>query len=248
MRIRLEVLPYIVCIVLSETILWFSLMNRYPSTAALSVFGASVLSAFFIWFFRDPERQPPSDDQLLVSAADGRVHSISILAPDVFLSLCLRSQLTAAQIADMTRLCRSHVTRISVFLGLFDVHVNRAPMHGRYRFLGYAPGRRLFTSSDKSSTENQHNTIWAVNERTECLLFQIVGPFVRRVVYWHSQISDTCLMRGRRIGMMKFGSRLDIYLPSNDIDIICQVGDRVRAGETPLARIKAPPARRPEPT
>jgi phosphatidylserine decarboxylase len=105
-------------------------------------------------------------------------------------------------------------------------------------FLGYFPGRRFFAFQEKSSELNQHNKILIEGPRTRCLVTQIVGPVVRRVVYWLSHETPTPVRAGDRIGMMKFGSRLDIYLPAGDVEIMAKRGDRIRAGETVIARIR----------
>jgi len=133
---------------------------------------------------------------------------------------------------------KTECVRISIFLSLFDVHVNRAPLAGHSTFLGYFPGMRLFTFQEKSSEVNQHNKILIEGTRTRCLVNQIVGPVCRRVVYWPDHDKAVSVAMGERIGMMKFGSRLDIYLPASDVKIICKPGDIVHAGETIVARMK----------
>jgi phosphatidylserine decarboxylase len=138
---------------------------------------------------------------------------------------------------DLATLSGCRVTRISTYLSLFDVHVNRAPISCRARFLGYFPGKHFFTIQEKSSDHNQHNAILMRNEQTTCLVNQIVGPICRRVVYWPDHNAEVDLQMGERIGMMKFGSRLDLYFPSDDITVLCAVADRVRAGETVIARL-----------
>lgn len=239
MRIRREVIP---CIALGWCV-GAALYGVSASTHASTIPGWVALltllaTASLLWFFRDPDRTPPTDTDLIVSAADGTVHTVTRLPAEEFQPLCTQFGLTAAQTAQMDRLNSGDVTRISVYLSLLNVHVNRAPITGRYRFWGYAPGRRRIARSGRASTDNQRNMIYARGEHTECLLFQIVGPVVRRVVYWRP--ADTELTCGDRIGMMKFGSRFDIYLPSADVTIRCRVGDRVRAGETPLASVTRP--------
>lgn len=135
---------------------------------------------------------------------------------------------------------KTNCVRISIFLSLFDVHVNRAPISGRSTFLGYFPGKRLFTFQEKSSEVNQHNKILIEGHRTRCLVTQIVGPVCRRVVYWPPHEQAVELKLGERIGMMKFGSRLDMYLPVDDVDVVVRTGDTVRAGQTLVARVRQP--------
>lgn len=174
---------------------------------------------YMAFFFRDPDRTPPSEPGVAVAGADGSI----------------------AQIVEVHegRFLREDTVRISIFLSLFDVHVNRAPIGGMATFLGYFPGRRLFTFQDKSSEVNQHNAILIEGEGTRCLVTQIVGPIARRVVYWPDHDRAVPLQRGARIGMMKFGSRLDMYFPKSNVKEICvREGDRVRAGETVVLRIQ----------
>jgi len=116
------------------------------------------------------------------------------------------------------------------------VHVNRAPIGGRVGFLRHFPGKRYFTFQDKSSEWNHHNAILIEGPQIACLVKQIVGPVARRVVYWLTL--DQVLAKGERIGMMKFGSRLDIYLPAAEVDVVVAPGAKVRAGETIVARLK----------
>jgi phosphatidylserine decarboxylase len=172
-----------------------------------------------LFFFRDPDRIAPADPALAVAPADGVIAGIKPVYEDKYL--------------------KTDTVRISIFLSLFDVHVNRAPISGMSRFLGYFKGKHFFTFKEKSSDYNQHNAILMEGDGTRCLLYQIVGPVTRRVVYWHDHEQPVPLAKGARIGMMKFGSRLDLYFPAADVDVLVAVGDRVRAGETPVARIRA---------
>jgi phosphatidylserine decarboxylase len=117
------------------------------------------------------------------------------------------------------------------------VHVNRAPIAGSSEFLGYYRAKRHFTFDEKSSEENQHNAIFMKNDRTCCLINQVVGPVARRVVYWPDHDKPVPLEMGDRIGMMKFGSRLDMYFPKDDITVTVKKGDRVQAGLTKVATL-----------
>ncbi len=182
----------------------------------VSVGALIVAVAFFAYFFRDPDRTAPEDPAVIVSGADGVVRAVEPIEEGKHLNV--------------------PTIRISVFLNPFDVHVNRAPIGGTVKGLGYTPGKHLLTMSNASSEYNEHSSIVIENESTRCLVKQIVGPVVRRVVYWLTL--DQVLGKGDRIGMMKFGSRMDIYLPAADVDVTVKKGDRVRAGETPIATLK----------
>ena len=176
-------------------------------------------TAFLLFFFRDPDRTPPTDSAAILSGADGRVMSVTRLAESNYLN--------------------TECVRISVFLSVFDVHINRSPITGNSKFLGYFPGKKFFAFQEKSSEFNQHNKILIEGAQTRCLVAQIVGPVARRVVYWLNPDASAPVKAGDRIGMMKFGSRLDIYLPMADVDVFAKPGDRVRAAETIIARIKS---------
>ncbi len=222
MHIRQEVYPFILMSVITGVILALSLLSLRCSGLMTSMVTGlaitAVCSAYFLYFFRDPERTSPSNPCAVVSGADGVVASIDHLHEGAFLhTACIR---------------------ISIFLSLFDVHVNRAPISGQSTFKGYFPGKRYFTFQEKSSQFNQHNTILIEGDHIRCLVYQIVGPVCRRVVYWLAHDRPTPVAAGERIGMMKFGSRMDIYLPASDVIAVVHPGDRVRAGETIIAKRK----------
>jgi phosphatidylserine decarboxylase len=183
------------------------------------VWTAAVLAAvgggFMLFFFRDPDRTPPADPHAVVAGADGIVRSIEDLPEHRFL--------------------QADTVRISTFLSPFDVHVNRSPIAGTVAGLDYHPGKHLLTIRNSASEFNEHSSIHLVGDGTRCLVKQIVGPVVRRVVYWLAL--DQTLDAGERIGMMKFGSRLDVYLPRNDVKVLVKKGDRVRAGVTVIATL-----------
>ena len=221
MLIRPEVIPFIVAAVIVFGLFAFFLrMRKSPAKRIfwLCVVPVVIGAAYLLFFFRDPERATHADPTAVVAGADGRVMSVACLKEDKFL--------------------KTDCVRISIFLSLFDVHVNRAPIAGRSIFLGYFPGKRLFTFQEKSSELNQHNKILIEGKQTRCLVNQIVGPVCRRVVYWPDHNKAVNVAMGERIGMMKFGSRLDIYLPIGDVEVICKPGDTVRAGETIVAHLK----------
>lgn len=176
---------------------------------------ALVVGGFMLFFFRDPDRTPPDDPDAVLSGADGRVMEIVEETEPDFI--------------------RGEAVRISVFLSIFNVHVNRAPVDGRVTALRHTPGRFLFAFDNRASQVNENNSILIEGGRVRCLARQIVGPVARRVVHWLRP--DQGLRKGDRIGMMKFGSRMDVFLPRGSVEILVKPGDHVRAGETVLARI-----------
>lgn len=187
-----------------------------PLAAGMIGAVGAVAVAFFLYFFRDPDRQPPQDPDGIVSGADGLVRAVEPIREDRYL--------------------KTDTVRISIFLNPFDVHVNRAPIGGVVKGLAYTPGKHLLTLSNASSEHNEHSSILIEGSATRCLVRQIVGPVVRRVVYWLDLEQN--LNVGDRIGMMKFGSRMDIYLPAADVEVAVKKGDRVVAGLTVIARLR----------
>ena len=130
--------------------------------------------------------------------------------------------------------------RISVYLGLTDVHVNRVPAEGIVLSVTYERGRHVLTRDPRASAVNQHGSTVLRSPGGTWTVKQIVGPLVRRISTW--LVPGTTAARGQRLGLMKFGSRLDVTLPAMAVDVLVRVGDRVRAGETPIARWKTPSA------
>lgn len=226
MPIRVEVVPFLVASGVAGILLALTcrvLRMKWARSAAAGAVLGGVAAAYMCWFFRDPERVAPAKDDLIVAAADGVVARIRNVREDKYL--------------------HADCVRISIFLSLFDVHVNRAPIDGQSRFLGYFPGKRLFTFDEKSSEVNQHNAIMIDGRNTRCLVYQIVGPVCRRVVYWPDHNAPVDLKKGDRIGMMKFGSRLDMYFPAKEVEVLVKEGTRVTAGESVLARLRTEGAR-----
>ena len=184
------------------------------SNVAIALLAAGVvLSAFMVYFFRNPERVGPADPDALVAGADGLVRAVEVIREDKHL--------------------KAETVRISIFLSPLDVHVNRSPMAGQVRFLDYTPGKHILTFQNAASEYNEHSNVLIEGATSRCLVKQIVGPIVRRVVYWLTL--GQSVGRGDVIGMMKFGSRLDMYFLNSDVQVVVKKGDRVRAGETVVA-------------
>ena len=227
MSIRSEVLPFLVSAVVIDILVMLmcrALGVARPRTVVAGTVLTLVLTGYLLYFFRDPERIPPEDNSLIVAGADGIVMRIKELGEEEFPS--------------MGSFGKAGTVRISIFLTLLDVHVNRAPISGKAKFLGYYPGKHLFTFQEKSSDINQHNSILIKGEKTQCLINQIVGPVCRRVVYWPDHEKEVDVKMGDRIGMMKFGSRLDMYFPKDDVTVVVNENDKVRAGETVVAKLR----------
>jgi phosphatidylserine decarboxylase len=168
-----------------------------------------MLAAFFLYFFRDPERTAPAEDGV-VSPADGRI--------------------VESREAELSGV---RLWKISIFLSVFDVHVNRAPLAGVIREVRYQPGKFLIASRPEASVQNEQNTVAIAGERYVVIVKQIAGALARRIVF-SKKVGDP-VARGERIGLIKFGSRVDVFLPQ-DLRPVVAVGDRVKAGASLLAR------------
>ena len=186
---------------------------RRPRCAWLCFALALILAGYMLYFFRDPERTAPASPAAILAGADGVIMGIK-------------------SVEEKTHL-KTNAVRISIFLSLVDVHVNRAPISGRVAATGLVHGARYFTFQEKSSELNHHTAILITNDVSACLVHQIAGPVARRVIQWLRLGQE--LKAGDRIGMMLFGSRLDLYLPESDVTVTARVGERVRAGESVVA-------------
>jgi phosphatidylserine decarboxylase len=164
-----------------------------------------VLAAFCLYFFRDPQRTPPPGE-LIVSPADGKIVSIRESAGE---------------------------TRVSIFLNIFNVHVNRTPIPGVIRDVAYRPGKFLVASHEAASTENEQNTLVVEGLGSRVVCRQIAGLIARRIVCY-KRTGDT-LAAGERIGYIKFGSRVDVLF-GPDWKLEAKMGDKVSGGRTILAR------------
>jgi phosphatidylserine decarboxylase len=179
--------------------------------------GFAALGAFFTYFFRDPERRIPAEPGLAVSPADGRV----VIAGD----------------ADPRWSPPGAWKQITIFLSPMDVHMNRTPVDGQVTRVEYREGKFL-PAYKEDANENELNEIWIDHHGEPVVIRQIVGILARRIVC--RVVEGQQLARGERIGLMKFGSRMDVFLPVRAV-ILAQVGQHVVAGETVLARLPPEP-------
>ena len=178
----------------------------------------SILILITVWvyyFFRDPERYSINDDKFLVSPADGLITDISERSGPVEL-----------------RLENTTYTRVSIFMNVFNCHVNRTPISGKVEEIYYKPGKFLNASLDKASEENERNYFKIkTSSGEEIIIVQIAGLIARRIVCQVEQ--DQELKQGERIGMIRFGSRVDIYFKNKNI--LAKQGQNVVAGESLIA-------------
>lgn len=207
MPIAREGWPYIGTL-LGLAALLAALRLPWPATAA------AMLGLFTVYFFRDPERAIPDDPRLVLSPADGKVVVVgpggaaSPLGPEA--------------------------TQVSIFLSVFDVHVNRSPIAGRIARVEYHKGEFLPAFDDKASLRNEQNSVTVEDGARRVVFKQIAGLIARRIVF-RKREGDS-VGRGERVGMIKFGSRVDVFLPG-EARVRVKRGDRVAAGTSAIAEL-----------
>lgn len=185
-----------------------SLVTRLLAAAAVVVW------LLILYFFRDPERQTPDEPGLVMSAGDGEVVEVADEFEDIHL--------------------QSRATRISVFLSIFDVHVQRIPISGRVSAVQHQPGKFLQAFRPEASTENEHISMLIESEYGPVLVKQIAGIMARRCV--NNTQTGQMVHVGHRFGMIKFGSRVDLFVPP-EAQLLVEVGDKVAGGLSPIAII-----------
>jgi phosphatidylserine decarboxylase len=193
---------------------WPLILAPVAAAGVCLLFGWGVATAMFLalalftaFFFRDPEREVPSDPRLVLSPADGRVVVVAPAPPGQPLG--------------------PGALQVSIFLSIFNVHVNRAPIGGRIASVLYHPGEFLPAFDEKASLRNEQNSVTIEGGTTRVAFKQIAGLIARRIVF-RKKVDDP-VARGERVGLIKFGSRVDVFLPP-DVDVKVKVGDRVRGG------------------
>ncbi|MEH6728008.1 MAG: phosphatidylserine decarboxylase [Hyphomicrobiales bacterium] len=175
----------------------------------------AILTAWVAYFFRDPPRVTPMDDRFVVSPADGRISAIGQFVPPPELELGTQP-----------------LDRISIFMNVFNCHVNRLPMSGQITRISYTPGKFLNAELDKASEHNERNSLVVNTRYGKVGVVQIAGLIARRIVCWATEGQD--MTAGERFGLIRFGSRLDVYLPRGTSSRVA-LGQTAIAGETVLA-------------
>jgi phosphatidylserine decarboxylase len=175
------------------------------------VFG--VIAAFMAFFFRDPNRRSPSDPNLVVAPADGRVTRVRQIEND----------------------SESSSTLVSIFLSPLDVHINRAPIAGQITNVSYTKGKFLVAMDERASLVNEQNALTIEGEKITVVCKQIAGILARRIICWKRAGERVAL--GERFGLIKFSSRTDVLMPAN-VEVLVKEGARVKGGTTIIARIK----------
>lgn len=174
-----------------------------------------LVTLFVIWFFRNPERTMPENPLQIISPADGRVIGVE-------------------EAASIEYPGRSFL-KISIFMNVFNVHVNRIPFSGEVLSVRYKPGKFLSANLDKASALNERNTVLIrTDDGREIITVQIAGLIARRIVCWLKE--GMKVTKGERFGLIRFGSRVELFLPTDSI-LLVKAGDKVRAGETPIGEL-----------
>jgi len=189
----------------------FSAMTRF--TAGYILAGVFVILALFsLYFFRDPDRNTPEDESLLVSPADGKVVFVGKYDDPAF----------------------GKSLRIGIFMSIFDIHINRSPCSGVVELLEYVEGGFGYAGNPNAFGKNERQVIFITNEHCPIIVHQIAGMVARRIVCRVSEGQN--LERGERIGIIRFGSRVETIAPFDKVETLVKVGDRVKCGTTPIAR------------
>lgn len=171
----------------------------------VAIFGA--LTIFMVYFFRNPSRNIPTEPNIIVSPADGRVTRVEE---------------------------NEHGKFVSIFLSPLDVHVNRSPISGKITKVIYTFGKKMPATSNNASLINERNSLLIEGEKIAVTVTQIAGIVARRIVCWNKEGDD--LERGQLFGLIKFSSRTDLQMPLN-VDVLVKIDDKVKGGETIIARI-----------
>jgi len=184
----------------------------------LAVFIVALLILFCINFFRDPDREIPGDENIVVAAADGVVDEIVEI--------------------EETEVLKAKCRRVSIFLNVFDVHVNRSPIAGKIIYTNHYPGTYpgpFLDARNPDCAKFNEALTWAFEGRATLVVRQITGAIARRIVPW-SKLGDT-VPKGFRFGMIRFGSRTEVYLPL-DAEVTIKIGERVVGGASVIAKLK----------
>ena len=214
MNVAREGIPFIlIAAALAVGTFGLALMRRsWPLW--LLAFLLTIIALWVAWFFRDPERTGERGDALVIAPADGRIVMIADVEEPSFV--------------------HGKATRISIFMNIFNVHVNRYPVNGTVRYVHYNPGKFINAAADKASLDNEQMSVGLDSGGRLVLVRQIAGAIARRIVTY-SKEGDTA-RQGERFGLIRFGSRVDVFVPTNS-KVRVKVGEKPVAGTTVLAEL-----------
>ncbi|MEO7458081.1 MAG: phosphatidylserine decarboxylase family protein [Gemmatimonadaceae bacterium] len=209
-----EGMPFIAIAALVAAGTYAIALNRRSWPLWLFAFTLTVVALFVAYFFRDPERIGARGEQVVSAPADGKVVLISDVDEPAFMG--------------------GRVRRVSIFMNVFNVHVNRYPVSGIVRYVKYNAGKFFSAATDKSSLENEQRSVGIETSRGKVMTRQIAGLIARRIVTY-SKLGDHA-SQGERMGLIRFGSRVDVFLPLNAI-VNVKIGDMTVAGTTVIAEL-----------
>ncbi|HJU74672.1 MAG TPA: phosphatidylserine decarboxylase family protein [Gemmatimonadaceae bacterium] len=218
MKFAREGRPFIAIAVLLAVVAWGAVVARGGILWLALAIVVTLIAVWVPYFFRDPERAGERGEQVVVAPADGRVVSVADVDEPAFL--------------------HSPAKRISIFMNVFDVHVNRYPVSGTVRYVHYNRGKFLHAAAEKASLENEQMSVGVVTgpRQHRILVRQIAGLIARRIANYARE--GESVEQGERMGIIRFGSRVDVLLPPN-AEILVRPGERTWAGKTIVARLPA---------
>ncbi len=217
MRFAREGFPFIGAAVVLAGAGWALALGRRSWALWIPAAVLTLVALWVAYFFRDPERSGPRGDALVIAPADGRVVHVTEVDEPAFMG--------------------GRAVRVSIFMNVFNVHVNRYPVSGTVAYVHYNPGKFLNAAVEKASLENEQMSVGLDHGGTRVLLRQIAGLVARRIVTY-STVGDAA-RQGERMGLIRFGSRVDVFLPPNAA-VRVRVGQTTAAGVTVLAELRAP--------
>ncbi|WP_371369184.1 Phosphatidylserine decarboxylase proenzyme [Sporomusa rhizae] len=206
--------------IIKEGYIYIAVLGLVTTITALTL-GAywalipGILTVFVTFFFRNPKRDVPYDDTLILSPADGKVMGVTEVYDDQFLN--------------------DKGIKVTIFLSVFDVHINRSPVEGEIKFQQYTCGRFKPAYKESAACENERHAIGLENSKMRVLVTQIAGILARRIVSWVTL--GTVLKQGERYGLIKFGSCTELIVPTT-VEILVKKGDRVKGGKTVIGRLR----------
>lgn len=198
--------------VITIVLVYIATLRDSSSLYAIAVFSA-LLTLFLTWFYRNPTRQIPPEDNLIISIADGRVLSVEKIENEYI---------------------GGRGNKVSIFMSVFNAHINRIPIDGKVEYVKYTPGKFLKAFVDKASEENEHTELGLFFGENKMIFKQIAGLLARRIEC--DLKPEQIVHKGDIFGMIHFGSRAELFLPEN-IEVTVKKGDLVKAGETIIGRI-----------
>lgn len=201
----------------SVILLAISLLIKFTPLKIFLIILAISITGFTLFFFRDPERKIPENDDLIISPADGKVFMIREFFENEFIF--------------------NDAIQVSIFMSPLNVHVNRIPISGEIKFLKYIPGKYIVAFDEKSSENNERKIIGIETEDGLKIIVKQIAGFIARRIVCDVEKGDK-VIAGQRYGMIKFGSRVDVIMPKNRVEITISVGQKVKAGETVIAKVK----------